>query len=69
MSRDADQLPAACLEPAVELEREEQVRELGLRISSPARVPLFALKVVEPHLPRFVVIAAYSHNASAGLVI
>jgi len=43
---------ASCPEPAIELEREEQVGELRLRVRAPALVTAAALKVVEVDPPR-----------------
>src|ERR1700726_3955018 len=68
MRRDADQRPAADLQPSVELECEEQICEFGLGVRPPARVTALALQVVELHPPAFVVVAADSHDASVGLI-
>ena len=49
-------------QPAIELQREEQVGELRLAVGAPAVVAAFALEVVELHAPDAVRSAAERHH-------
>jgi len=54
---------------AVELQREQQVGELGLPVGAPARVAALGLEVVEVDAPHLVRVAAQRHHAGVGVAL